>query len=746
MLLLVCVLLWPLILSYPITTTAKTELLQKGPRTDAIVLFYENTTQQYAALKAGEIDLMDSPLTEEQYEDATADSNILLAHSNPPKIGVKHRIHFKCIDVTDSQLGGHNCSIQLNYFLKLSNGTVYWVQCGFDLFYKGTNCNLTVYVRQWYEIWWINVTGCSDQIIDYGLTRLGNYTNVGKPCTFTLEVGSYIKGTKIMFLGLQAKPNDKEGLDWKNATVSGQIITNPTDPLVRKNHRWTTRNTAPQLVLVGYGGGSEAEWTPDTEGWVEAYDSTTLKAGVPKWVKDNVCKTVENSNHSTGETSHNLDWEWDPKTQRGTFKYKNCSKESGMAFFLDSTRAYRKTLPGVVDMHNYGINNQYTLLNAYRADDPTAPIRIGYSSLPDMLNVLYSSNYVERKFLDQIYPHLLNPMPYNLSIDQPWVAQDWELGTWVDPKDGSEKTKVTYWIRRDVGYSTPVTGDFAGYFNAHDLEFTIWYIHAYNDSWAWNSVMNVDHTCIIDDYTVDVYYNDFNEWFLYTTGEGMPLLGPKNTLINKLCQSFTETFEVVEGEFEYELEGAVVQILNAEINGTPLYENVDFLIRTGYDTHRHNVFVLLKPLTGNITIEYYGAIPGGAEGFYLGASLGLDWMDTMYALGVHYPVIIELYESNFASLSRNSYFFLETPVLGEVDWRWEWEGTAKPRGGCFHIGILDLVKCTAAYCHRGDGEYDPLYFPGADMDGSDLGHVGILDVVTITSNYCTKFGHPPKES
>jgi hypothetical protein len=109
----------------------------------------------------------------------------------------------------------------------------------------------------------------------------------------------------------------------------------------------------------------------------------------------------------------------------------------------------------------------------------------------------------------------------------------------------------------------------------------------------------------------------------------------------------------------------------------------------------------------------------------------------MYSYNTHYPVSIT---TNSASLKKNPYFFLPKPILGEIDWRYYYQGTTQPRNGYFKIDILDLVKCTSAYCSRGDGQYDSMYFPGADVDSSDLGHIGLLDLVTVTSNYGRQFG------
>jgi hypothetical protein len=123
----------------------------------------------------------------------------------------------------------------------------------------------------------------------------------------------------------------------------------------------------------------------------------------------------------------------------------------------------------------------------------------------------------------------------------------------------------------------------------------------------------------------------------------------------------------------------------------------------------------------------------------LGGNLGYDWTNVAYSLNTHYPVTLT---STTAAVNKNPYFFY-TPILGETDWRWTQTGTSYPHSGYFQINILDVVKCTAAYCQRGDGAYNPNYFPGADLDASDQCHIGILDLVTITGTYGQKFGTPP---
>jgi hypothetical protein len=53
------------------------------------------------------------------------------------------------------------------------------------------------------------------------------------------------------------------------------------------------------------------------------------------------------------------------------------------------------------------------------------------------------------------------------------------------------------------------------------------------------------------------------------------------------------------------------------------------------------------------------------------------------------------------------------------------------------------VKALGAYCSHGDGIPDTNWFPGADIDPTDIGHVGLYDMVIINTNYGKQFGIPP---
>jgi hypothetical protein len=410
--------------------------------------------------------------------------------------------------------------------------------------------------------------------------------------------------------------------------------------------------------------------------------------------------------------------------------------------------AYRKTVAAVVNEDGYGLENDYFFLNAYRVGG--GPIRVAVTNGPDRLNILYSQWYYEYVFLDRVYTHGLSVAPYNLAVDQPWVVQDWDVALYDD--EGTPNTVVTYYIRKDVGIVAPVTGAFVRNFDAYDFEFTVWYNYAFPESWHYANFMDVRYTRITDLNgdgwnEFQVYFDSQSYWLF--TAPTYPLL-TKTELLDPLNAQTTEAWAQV-GTATYTLANNVVSVVSCTLGGVPLVEGVDYRIDAGYTLSSHVGFTPLRDLTGALSITYwYADIP--ATGFYLA---GLPWQSTMYTLGTHYPVSVTTDPPGIGAtfvLNRNMYFFLDgrptgpdqsPPILGEVDWQWYWVGITRPRSGYYRINIFDVVSATGAYCSRGDGTYNPRYFPGADIDPTDLCHVGIFDLVSITGQYGRTFGTPP---
>jgi len=340
--------------------------------------------------------------------------------------------------------------------------------------------------------------------------------------------------------------------------------------------------------------------------------------------------------------------------------------------------------------------------------------------------------------------------PYNLAIDQPWIAQDWYETTWFDPQDGENKTKVTYYIRKDVWWHAPLTGEAVQKFTAHDVEFSIWYLYNFSDSPYWSCVKDVHHTKIVDDFTIEVYFGSLSMFHKYAIGLDMPFL-KKHALLDLLCEPSMCELPIVEPRVPSDKDRlscpSIVQIINATKypEGQPLIEGVDYeVFATGAPDYCHNEIHWLRPLDlGEWVVFWYWTPDLDPHGYYLA---NLPWQQTMYSTGLYYVVDISPSVGGWAILNCVDSHWLGAPPLGEIDWTWYWVAGPYPRSGYYQVNLYDAVALLKAYCARGDTCPIPTnWFPGADIDPYDLCHVGLYDAVQLLTNYGKKFGIPPLE-
>jgi ABC-type transport system substrate-binding protein len=122
----------------------------------------------------------------------------------------------------------------------------------------------------------------------------------------------------------------------------------------------------------------------------------------------------------------------------------------------------------IVNERGEGENSAYTTLNAYpgtfRYGDGSMTMRYGWKDgdMPMVLNPLGSSWYWEWEVLDRIYDRLVTRDPMTKGpAAMSSLVENWTIGTWTDPRDGFEKTKIRMIIRSDVSWSdgTPFTVD-----------------------------------------------------------------------------------------------------------------------------------------------------------------------------------------------------------------------------------------------------------------------------------------------
>ena len=392
--------------------------------------------------------------------------------------------------------------------------------------------------------------------------------------------------------------------------------------------------------------------------------------------------------------------------------------------------AYRNLL-GVVNMHAYGPVNKYTFWNAYT---PTGgPIRVGLADPPLQLNVMYSSWIYDWLCLDRIYTHLINEPPYDLAADTSWLAVDWLIETWVDPQDDQEKTKVTYQLDPDAFWVEPVTGNMLDPVTAHDVEFSIWMAYALDDCWHYADVRDVHHTRILDDYTIEVYFNTNSYWAVYWIGEQLPII-PKYLWIQNFCidEFYNQILEQLynPGEKMRLPIPTVVQTIQLWLDGIPLVEGVDYNLVAREGCHNW-IQWLIPALPGQLLeIFYYTPIwdvHGYIPGYYA-------WQEKLVGCGMYYAVDHVAGVGGYIALKKNPFFFSETPLLGEVDF------VRKPNG-CYKIDIYDVVMAAGAYGSQGSGLPSTNWLPGADLAPPEC-RVDIYDIVTITGKYGIEWDCP----
>jgi ABC-type transport system substrate-binding protein len=122
----------------------------------------------------------------------------------------------------------------------------------------------------------------------------------------------------------------------------------------------------------------------------------------------------------------------------------------------------------VVNEKGQGENSWYTTLNAYPVGedfgDGNMVMRYGWkdNTMPQTLNPMYSSWCWEREIIGRVYDSLGGRDPMTKGPMQvPFLAENWTVGTWVDPRNGETKTAIEVQIRPNVLWSDgePLTID-----------------------------------------------------------------------------------------------------------------------------------------------------------------------------------------------------------------------------------------------------------------------------------------------
>jgi ABC-type transport system substrate-binding protein len=186
----------------------------------------------------------------------------------------------------------------------------------------------------------------------------------------------------------------------------------------------------------------------------------------------------------------------------------------------DGENKYRgKYWEGAVNRLGYGIDNFWSFLNMHpqgyeRGDGENMTIRWGFKTTEiKQLNPIYANFLWDWNILNLIYEGLLMRDPYNLAEFIPWLASDYEVGTYEHPLYGT-CTKVRFSMRSDMTWhdGTPITTADV-YFTFKELK-EILYARGLPSPWWGRNVANVLDFKIFDPYNFEILSDVFSVWFV----------------------------------------------------------------------------------------------------------------------------------------------------------------------------------------------------------------------------------------
>jgi ABC-type transport system substrate-binding protein len=705
--------------------------------------YYANETVLYLGLKAGEIDLMGWPLTAAQYADAITDPDIVVCPGiengmfqfdfnnnytlpdgslNPMHVLAFRQAVALCVDkvnIITNICGGHALRLDTPFTSNPNYG--YWWK------------EEVAYPNYPYEY---NPAAAAALLDLAGFTIKGGDTLRSWPDGSALPaLKFYIRSTheprRLMGLALAGELEDL-GIDVNELLGPGSYSYGPVMGQM-DYHIYTggwSLGVQPTLIysLYNYKG-----WYPYGPNYVTGEDEN----GEPNYPDfDYWSEKLYYANDAEEALEAAIECQ--------NIMVENCFDV--WCYAAKGYYAYRNLL-GVVNYKAYGTYTSFTFLNAYPANGENT-IKMGTKEPPTAVNVITSSWVWDWQHLDRLYDTLTGKSPYDLGTtgDQPGIAQDWKVETWVDPEDAATKTKLTFWLREDAKCcdGTDLT--------AYDVEWCLWYHYAVGFAdWNFESIMDIKKINVLDAHTIEIYLNVKSMFALYFMN--VPLfqehIWNREPLVHgPHVHEWHVNATIAPGDHYVIPERGVLPGVVIMKDGIPLIPDVDYYVEgTVWNVTQfcHNKIHWLRPLAEcqNIVFTYY--IVGDYTGFLPGSLPASEILvgSSMYKYVSNDPLVYMLFE-------RADHYYLNVP-LGEIDWRYytisggSWSSRTLPppkNDGYYTINIYDVVTVATAYYSRGTAIPDANWQAGADL-AAPVGFVNIYDVVTVTGKYGMKWGSPP---
>lgn len=192
---------------------------------------------------------------------------------------------------------------------------------------------------------------------------------------------------------------------------------------------------------------------------------------------------------------------------------------------------------GVVNVMGYGIDNGWTFMNMHPEGYETSDVTIidwGFK-VPELkqLNPIYASWLFDWNVLGQFYDSLLTRNASDLGEFLPWIAESFEVGTYLHPTLGN-CSKIRFTLRPDVRWSdgTPLT--------VADVYFTFVEVkeilnsRGFPNPWWWSNVQNILSFSILDPFNFEVLLDVKSYWAVGWVGGNIIL--PKH-IWKPICET-----------------------------------------------------------------------------------------------------------------------------------------------------------------------------------------------------------------
>jgi hypothetical protein len=176
-------------------------------------------------------------------------------------------------------------------------------------------------------------------------------------------------------------------------------------------------------------------------------------------------------------------------------------------------------------------------------------VNMGFASDVQMLNVINSQWVWDWQILDNVYDTLIRFNPLHCDQEMPWMAHTWTVGTWnipSGPNAGGIGTRVIFTLASGLNFITPTNGAVYGAVTPADVAFSLQYTYgqagwnspaladcftnATSAPWAANSNYQVPFITTTNN-TVTVYFQHQSIWAVDWVGD-IPII-PK-TIFNTI--------------------------------------------------------------------------------------------------------------------------------------------------------------------------------------------------------------------